>query len=157
MSKYTTTQLVGIDFNFDSNLEELELTADDLLEINNQIMDAIAECNIENDVEISDMRVVEGLDYNQDLYDGWLSAADGFHILVECDIEIDGQNFDDIEGLYIPTKLMAQQLLNLYVIGEYIDISTLDLSIYPYDVDSLDYEEYEPDWDSMPGGHDYYD
>ena len=155
MGTYYTSQWVYIDFSFDSNVVELELTADDLITIEDQIMDAIDDCNKNIDVDITGMSVIEGLDWNRDLNEGWLNTEDGFHMIVECDIEIDGSD-GDISGIHIKLADLVQRIAELYIIGEYVDTSTLDISVSSIDEYDLEYESDEPDWDSMPGGPDYY-
>ncbi len=157
MSLISTSQDITIDFNFNPDILAIELFSNDAFEIEEQIMDAIELCNADDNVDIANMTIVEGgVDVSINPTTNKINIEDGVHLIVTCDIDFDARYLDETDGISLNMTKFIQYLKNLDYIGDYIDTSSVDVSIYDYS-DDFEYTTDEPDWDSMPGGHDYYD
>ena len=156
MSKFSTTQDIGIDFEFVANMERMDLSPEALEEIEDQILDAIDYSNVADDVTIEDMEIIEGMDCVTESEDCYFDSSYGYHILVQCTIEVNERNDWGSGGICISARRLAEKLSALSYIGDYVDLASIDVSEYEYS-DDVNYIDDEPDWDSMPGGPDYYD
>lgn len=156
MKRYYTTQDIVIDFGFLPTMGTLQLSQEGFDEIEDQILGAIDDCSADCNVTIEDMEIIEGIDFERDLSDGTITSNDWYHAIVRCSIAIAPSDFGS-DGICINERDFANRLATLSYIGDFIDLSTLEIGTYDYDDYSGEYVEDEPDWDSMPGGHDYYD
>ena len=110
--------------------------------------DAIIEClnsSMHYYGEITD--VESGMDIEVETEDGnivtYVTLAATYYIEY-------GYSFD---GLNISTKRFEDALCRIEDIGELVDRSTIE--IYTSEHSTSEWIEDEPDWDRMPGGHDY--
>lgn len=141
---YYGGQDVCIDFGLTIDITELNLTEEDNELIEDDLVSLIDECNTNRYADIGDMETIEGGIANVSE-----PIEDWFHIIVTCYLNTQGSS-----GLHIDIDKFKEKLSNLYIIGQYVDLSTLDIELWPFEIEGYDIDE--PDWDSMPGGHDYY-
>ena len=156
MRSIQTEQEIFVEFGLNKAGLKLEFSESDALNIEDQIMDAIDACNISKYIDIDEMSITEGgiidnLNYNG----GFVTTEDQFYMIINCVIEFDSSYLGETSGISINVNKFKDMLTDIDIIGPYIDKSTVSISEYDYDED-VEYTEYEPDWDSMPGGHDYY-
>ena len=150
MTKYISFQIIELDFSFD-NVDQFQLSEKDAEMIEQQIMDAIEYSNSNFDVDILNIEIIEGgLVSSNNMVD----VTDGFSALIECQIEMTSGT--GLNGIELDVDALRDQLVSLDYIGDYILPDSISVELRDYDED-IEVVEDAPDWDSMPGGPDYYD
>lgn len=139
-------QDISLDFSFTRDISNLVKSNEDIQYLEDAITEALVHSNIDRYTDIQDAEIIEGG------FDSTSPVEDYFHIIITFDIDMDD---DESEGIDIDTNKLIEALKNIDIIGQYIDTSTIDIEIHS--IEDVERIEYEPDWDSMPGGHDYYD
>lgn len=157
MSIIHTSQDITVDFALINSGITIEFSESTAAFIEEQILDALDACNYAQDTDIEDMEYFEG-GILSNLRDngGYISTDDYFHMTIACDIAIDSRDIENSNGIEIDINRFIEELKDLDIIGEYIDTSSVQVDISDYN-DEYEIEGYEPDWDSMQGGPDYYE
>lgn len=142
----TAHQDVSLDFEFTKNISEFNISDEKAEALEQAIMDAIDFSNVSNYTEIKDMEAIEGG------FVGTEPVEDYFHIVVTCYVKIDDGASN---GIKLDLNRLAKELTEIDLIGPYVNTSTIDVSVGS--TADGNWSEYEPDYDSMQGGPDYYD
>lgn len=146
---WTSTQDISLDFEFTINLLDLDISEEAYESFEEAVVQAITDSNIDGDVDIVGADIIEGG------FIGTEPVEDYFHIIITCDLEMEDDEYGIAEGVDIDRSRLISELTKIPTIGQYINVASIDIHIYT--AGERNWTAYEPDWDSMPGGHDYYD
>lgn len=146
---WTSTQDISLDFEFTINLLDLDISEEAYESFEEAVVQAITDSNIDGDVDIVGVDIIEGG------FIGTEPVEDYFHIIITCDLEMEDDEYGIAESVDIDRFRLISELTRIPTIGQYINVASID--VHTYAASERNWTAYEPDWDSMPGGHDYYE
>ncbi len=146
---WTSNQDISLDFEFTINLLDLDISEENYESFEEAVVRAITDSNIDGDVDIVGTDIIEGG------FIGTEPIEDYFHIIITCTLEMEDDEYGIAEGVDIDRSRLISELTKIPIIGQYINTASIDIHIYA--ASESNWITYEPDYDSMPGGPDYYD
>ena len=136
---WTATQDISLDFEFMVNLLDLDISEEDYGSFEEAVVQAIADSNIDGDVDIVDADVIEGG------FIGTEPVEDYFHIIITCDLKMEDDEYGIAEGVDIDRSRLISELAKIPTIGQYINVASID--VHTYAASERNWIAYEPDWD----------